>query len=851
MSQPLLISNVVCVILVHCGVGLADNRNNVDFDRDVWPILEQHCVDCHGEENREGGLRLTTRNDALALNDSGKPAIVPQNTAGSELIARLTTDDDDQAMPLDADRLSDEQIGTLRRWITEGALWPDAADESPRHWSYVAPQRPARPQVFHPTWAKTELDFFVLAKLENQELKPSPPASRARLLRRVYLDLIGIPPSIEQVDAFLADGSDDAFERVVDQLLASSHFGEKWARGWLDLARYSDSNGYQADQIRHMWAYRDWVIDAFNNDMPFDQFTIEQIAGDLLPNASVSQRIATGFHRATTCNVEAGVDPEGNRTDQVIDRVNTTATVWLGTTLECAQCHNHKYDPFSQQDYYQIFAFFNNTPIEVEKDNDNANNVQFNFWGPKLELPVNAKRFDALESATVELNEARQRLKQEESVAVENLSGWECALTDKERAALPKAVGEALNTPPADRTKQQLNIIKKHVRTNAPEVKRTRAKVAELEKCIAELSPDTTLVMVEMAKPRDTNIFIRGEFLNEGPQVQANVPSALHAFPEQLPRNRLGFSKWLVDEDNPLIARVAVNRWWSEIFGTGLVKTSEDFGKQGDPPTHPALLDWLAVEFMENGWSRKHILKRIVMSTTYQQDSIVSADHLRIDPANQWLSRGPRFRLPAESIRDNALAVSGLLSKHRGGEPVFPPQPVGIWHQTGRNEPIYNPDSSERRYRRGIYVVWRRAAPYPSFVNFDAPDRMSCTVERPRTNTPLQALTLLNDEAFVESAKSLAAAIDSYQANTIDEKIAFGFRRCVARNPHAAETSVIREIYTNEVNRLKDQTGASSKIIGEFQLPSGIERPTDLDSWAAWFCVSNVLLNLDETITKN
>ncbi len=804
MLRPLKYSIITSWILLFCSIGLADDRSHVDFDRDVLPILKQHCFGCHGEENREGGLRLTTRTDALALNDSGKPAIVAHNASGSELIARLITVDEDLAMPLDSDRLSDEQISTLRQWISEGAVWPDADGASPRHWSYIAPQRPSRPQVSDPTWAKTELDFFVLAQLDSKKLTPSPPASRERLLRRVYLDLIGIPPSIEQIETFVADKSDGAFEHAVDQLLASSHFGEKWARGWLDLARYSDSNGYQADQIRHMWAYRDWVIDAFNNDMPFDQFTVEQLAGDLLPNATVSQRIATGFHRATTCNVEAGVDPEGNRTDQVIDRVNTTATVWLGTTLECAQCHNHKYDPFSQEDYYQIFAFFNNTPIEVEKENDNANNVQFNFWGPKLELPIAATRFDALESTTAELDEVRELLKQVEKLAVQNLVQWESALTDKERAALPKPVSNALTSAPAKRTKQQLNVIKKHVQANDPKVKRERSKIAELEQRLEELSPDTTLVMVEMPKPRDTSIFIRGEFLNEGPSVRADVPSALHAFPEQLPRNRLGFARWLAHEDNPLIARVAVNRWWSEIFGTGLVKTSEDFGKQGDPPTHPALLDWLAVEFMENGWSIKHILKQIVMSATYRQDSIVSTDLLRIDPANQWLSRGPRFRLPAESIRDGILAVSGRLDPKLYGGSVATHRNEFM---TGRGARSSGP--LDGNGRRSIYLSIYRNFFSPFLLAFDMPSPFGPKGRRSVSNVPAQALTLMNDPFVIQQADVWATRV--LAAPNLDDA---GRIALMIRQAHGTEpTERQLKAYAGFLNRQAKHHGARDKRI--------------------------------------
>ena len=845
MSLVTLLSAVLSV------AAAAETKGVVDFERDVFPILEQNCFECHGSESREGGLRFTNRVDALELNDSGKPAIVPNNVAASELIARVTSDDTEIAMPPDGKRLSTTQVATLKRWIEGGADWPTSASSLSRHWAYVAPERPQRPIVADSSWPRNDIDYFVLSRMEEEALSPSPVAPRERLLRRVYLDLIGLPPSIEQLDSFLADSSDGAFERVVDQLLASSRFGEKWARGWLDLARYSDSNGYQADQIRQMWAYRDWVIDALNSDMPYDQFTIEQLAGDLLPNATHSQKTATGFHRATTCNVEAGVDPEGNRTDQVIDRVNTTATVWLGTTLACAQCHNHKYDPFSQKEYYQVFSFFNNTPMEVEKNDDNPNNVQFNFWGPKLKLPMATARLEEMESVSAKLNAARDSLQSAESSVVAQLAEWEDALSDEQRDRLPELVKEAIETNLPDRSKAQRQEIEKHAKSLNPQVKELRVAVNKLQKRLDKLAPDTTLVMVEMPNHRQTNIFVRGDFLNRGPVVEADVPAALHAFPETLPRNRLGFAKWLASRQNPLVARVAVNRWWAEIFGSGLVRTAEDFGVKGDSPSHPQLLDWLAVEFMEKNWSMKHILKQIVMSATYRQDSTVTDGRFRTDPYNRWLSYGPRVRLPAESIRDNALFICGLLSHGRGGAPVFPPQPDGIWHQTGRNEPVYKVASDERRYRRGVYVVWRRAAPYPSFVNFDAPDRMSCTVRRAKTNTPLQALTLMNDEAYVEAAVALGAIIAMHDAPTSDEKVAFAFQRCLARSPNLEELAVVRDIFTHELNRLQTQPEVSKEIIGAFQLPAGIARPADVNSWAAWFCVANVLLNLDETITKN
>jgi hypothetical protein len=771
--------------------------NEVDFARHVQPVLSARCYKCHGPKKQDGGIRWDRKASALAGGDSGEVAIAPGKPDDSEIVHRLMTDDPDERMPpaKGGKPLAPEQIAIITRWIEQGANWPDSSADA-KHWSYLKPQRPELAKVNDTKWPRNAIDHFILARLEAEGLTPSKPADPARLIRRVYLDVIGLPPSVEEVEAFLKDPSPDHYEKIVDRLLASKRFGEKWARQWLDLARYSDSNGFQADQIREMWAYRDWVIDALNADMPFDQFTIEQVAGDLLPDATARQKIATGFHRTPTCNVEAGVDPEENRTNQVIDRVNTTGTVWLGTTLECAQCHNHKYDPFTQKDYYQIFAFFNNTPLEVA---NGGKGVQFNFIGPKMDIPL-----------------------------------------------LPEQASRK-----AELQKQYDALIAKRQQANASEKKRLNGEIKKFKKQIDAIRPATTLVMVESDKPRMTKIFKRGNFLDKGLPVQATAPSVLHALPENTERTRLGLAKWLVSRDNPLVARVTVNRWWEEIFGRGIVRTCEDFGRQGERPSHPRLLDWLAVELMDRGWSMKHMLKQMVTSATYQQSARVTPAMLAKDFDNVLLARGPRVRLAAEVIRDNALHVAGLLSAKMYGPPVYPPQPPGLWHQTGRNEPEYNVATSEDRFRRGIYVVWRRAAPYPSFINFDAPDRMKCIVQRSRTNTPLQALTLMNDEAYVEAAKSLAARIitDRPDANS-KEQIEYAVRLCLARKPRDAEVKFLESVFQAERQYFTENSAAAQSIIANFKLPAGRKAPSDIQQWASWFCVANVLLNLDETITK-
>ena len=686
-----------------------------------------------------------------------------------------------------------------------------AARDASEHWAYVAPTRGALPSVADKDWPRGAIDRFVLARLESEGLQPSGPASRARLIRRLYLDLIGLPPSVEEVDAFLADDSAVAYDRVVDRLLASPRYGEHWARLWLDLARHADSNGFQADQYREVWLYRDWVIRALNRDMPFDQFTIEQLAGDLFPDATLDQKIATGFHRNTTCNVEGGVVAEHNRLNQVIDRVNTTATVWLGTTFECAQCHEHKNDPFTQYEYYQLFAFFNNSPMETKPRDATTSS----FFGPKLWLPVPLKR---------ETEWQRVRKLHEE--------------TAKEFVALK----EEIDKEPANNVE---SIPKKE---RLEQLQKKRDKLAgELE----HIEPTSALVMVEMEEKRQTRVFTRGNFLTPGEEVKPRTPPVLHPFSSELPPNRLGLARWLVDRRNPLVARVTVNRWWAVLFGRGLVATAEDFGTQGEPPTHKGLLDHLAVEFMECGWSMKHMHRLIVTSATYRQSSRIPPERLEHGPRNELLSYGPRFRLAAESVRDNALAISGLLSTKIGGPPVYPPQPDGVWRHLGRNQPKYILSEGEDRFRRGVYVIWRRSAPYVSFVNFDAPMRTSCVVDRPRTNTPLQALTLLNDPAYVEMAWGLARRIlRDRPGGDMRERVSYGFRLCLARAPNPEEKAHLIEVHEQELVRFRESPETAHALLGEQAFPSGLPEDIDASELASWFFVANILLNLDETITR-
>ena len=780
-------------------------KSEVAFARDIRPLLEARCWKCHGDTKHESGLSLHRREAALAGGDSGKE-FEPGKSAESRLIRYVSGLDSDTVMPPDGEgeRLSAEQVGLLRAWIDQGAKWPAEADAiasaASTHWAYKKPERPALPQVKNTTWPRNEIDFFVLARLEKEGLAPQSEVDRARLIRRVSLDLIGLPPTIEEVDAFLADKSPDAYEKVVDRLLDSPHYGERWARPWLDLARYADTNGYEKDSRRVMWPYRDWVINALNKNMSFDEFTLEQLAGDLLPNATLDQKVATGFHRNTMINAEGGVDPEEYRVAAVIDRVNTTATVWLGTTLGCCQCHSHKYDPFKQKEYYQFMAFFNNT-ADIGPNED-----------PKLELP---------EAVGKGLGDKAQ------------------GAGDKDKTASERSLAGSFTSRCAPEAKQEEKDDKSETSkddSKKPKKAKKQAKKPEPPKL-------TTLVMQELPKPRVQHLFVGGSFLNPGEVVSPGVPAVLNPFPASQTPNRLGLAKWLVDPANPLTARVAINRIWAQYFGSGIVLTIEDFGTKGERPTHPELLDWLATEFIRHHWDLKAMHRLIVTSATYRQSSRATPELLERDPQNRLLARGPRVRLEAELVRDQALAVSGLLAKKIGGPSVMPPQPDGIWSSPYSGD-RWATAAGEDRYRRGLYTFWKRTAPYPSFMSFDAPSREFCVVRRPRTNTPLQALALLNDPVYIEAAQALARRIVESSSSDPQARLARGFRLCLARAPEPTESERLVALYSQELARFRADEKAAQSMAGP------VSAADDLAERAAWTVVANVLLNLDETLNK-
>jgi mono/diheme cytochrome c family protein len=1006
----------------------------IDFATQIQPIFDDNCVRCHGPNVQQNQLRLDSGASVMQGSLHGK-VVIPGNSKDSALTRRLLGQDEPR-MPFGNSPLPADKIDLIRAWIDQGAPAPQAGSgaqgaqsalssaSKTTHWAFVKPVRPSVPEVKHAGWVRNPIDNFVLVRLEKEGLSPAPEADKETLIRRVSLDLIGLPPSIEEVDAFLADKSPDAYEKVVDRLLASPHYGERWARPWLDLARYADTHGYEKDDRRVAWEYRDWVINALNQDMPFREFTIEQIAGDMLPNPSTNQLTATGFHRNTLLNQEGGIDQEEQRWYTLVDRVNTTASVWLGITLGCAQCHDHKYDPFTRKDYYQFLAFFDNgeykaqnlgqgegwilepnielpTPEQEKKSKElkaeidrlqkvldtstpeleaaqdkweeamkragddwtvlrpsyytsaggatltvkddqsilaSGENPQADTYtleaktdrtgitGVRLEvlndpsLPQSGPGRDPegnfflsafeVEAAPVDKPQATQKVAFKEAVAnesqkgysVKNLvngepgpKGWAIeaspAPTPLVRQAvlipdkpfgfaggtqltirlkhemrhasrnigrfrlsvtsiqdpgsitrLPARVAPILDIPVAQRTADQKNQLAAAYRAISPLLQPTRDHLEEAKKSLQNLGILTAMIMRERnSGPPSTYMHVRGSFLAVGDKVNAAVPAVFHPLPKNETPNRLALAEWLVDDDNPLTARVQVNHFWETLFGHGIVETSEDFGSQGDRPTHPELLDWLATEFTRQGWSMKKIQRLMVTSATYRQSSRVTPELEERDPYNKLLERGPRFRVEAEMVRDIALTASGLLNPKIGGPSVFPYQPEGVW------DLVYNDDKwvmseGAGRYRRGIYTFVRRSAPYPSMVSFDAPSREFCTVRRVRTNTPLQALTTLNDPVFFEAAQALARKVMSVAGSNPSAGVVYAFRRCLARRPKPDETNRMLAFYHLQLDRFQKDREAAGKVVGESKSPA--------PELAAWTMVSNVVLNLDETITK-
>ncbi|HEY7923516.1 MAG TPA: PSD1 and planctomycete cytochrome C domain-containing protein [Vicinamibacteria bacterium] len=1029
---------VACALFVLDGrlpEAAAGARPAPDFERDIRPILEANCVSCHGPKQQESLLRLDTRGQALKGGMSGA-VIVPGKSRESPLVQHLRGELTPR-MPNEKPPLAGAEIARIAAWIDAGAVGPDEAPGGPepaKHWAYQRPQRPPLPSVRDRGWVKTPIDAFVLARLEHEQLEPSPEASRETLVRRLSLDLVGLPPTPQEVDAFVNDTSPGAYAAVVDRLLASPRYGERWARPWLDLARYADTNGYEKDQRRTAWKYRDWVIDALNRDLSFRDFTIEQLAGDMLKDATVEQKIATGFNRNSQLNQEGGIDVEEYRFETLVDRVATTSTVWLGSTLQCAQCHNHKFDPFPQQDYYRFMAFFDNGAYAVHGQGEEV--VDKWIVEPELELatPEQARRREALrregEDLRFELDKrelaadlaafesaisgpaaafttlAPVRVAAKGSVTSETLADGslrvlgkpedkesytvtvrtrlgaitafrlealpdpllpqqgpgressgsfvltslsvkegERALPLKSAAAdfnekgrtaalaidshpstgwgvtaeaevgrphalvvtlerplaaappkgasepaartltftlgfqsgwphpqaslgrfrlsataaprpfaglpLPEDVRPLVATAAGERTPEQKQKLDAWFRPIAPSLDAARDRTRAIQDELDDMKVVTTLVMQERPGFERPSTLLRnkGSFTNPGERVYAALPSALGALAEELPPNRLGLARWLASDRNPLTARVTVNRLWEALFGRGLVRTLEDFGSQGERPSHPELLDWLAVEFMEKGWSQKQMLRTIVSSASYRQSSDVSPALLERDPDNRLLARGARYRVEAEMVRDIALAASGLLAEKLGGPSVYPQQPDGVWN-VPYSEMKWETSAGEDLHRRSLYTFYRRSSPYPGLVTFDAPSREMCTVRRVRTDTPLQALTTLNDPVFVEAARALAQRMAREGGTRAAERIAYGQRLCTARRPAEPDLDTLVAFFGREKARFTGDAAAARSVAGLPEPVPGSVLPESPAEAAALTMVANVLLNLDATITR-
>lgn len=817
------------------------SKGPVDFTRDIQPILAAHCIACHGPQKQKGGLRLHSAGPALEGGDSG-PSFEPGNSEESLLIEKVAGLDEAGVMPPKGDRLTSEEIGKLRAWIDQGARWPDGlvlATEPPvpKHWSFQAPVRPDPPRVEHRAWARNEIDRFVLAKLEAEGVLPAPEAQRSTLIRRLSIDLLGLPPTPDEVASFLADTRPDHYERLVDRLLASPHFGERWGRHWLDLARYADSDGYEKDSPRPFaYRYRDWVIEAFNRDLPFDQFTIEQLAGDLLPNPTIDQRVATGFHRNTLTNKEGGVDQEEFRVAAIVDRVNTTGTVWLGLTVGCAQCHTHKYDPITQREYYGLFAFFNSSDeVDLGVPPRPEDRAAYDQAMTKHEAAL-AKARKALEN-----DEARQRPARQ--------TRWEASFVPATAKDVPSEVLAILAIPPDERTEADADKLADYHRSIDEESRRLKARVDALLKKAPRLESKAP-TLAERPGGRPTHLLVRGDFLRPGDEVTPGTPAFLPALERTgAALTRLDLACWLVDESNPLCARVEVNRTWEHLLGRALVTSMGDFGLRGEPPTHGALLDWLATEYPRRGWSRKALIKLIVTSATYRQSSRNRPELVDRDPNNEWLARQNRYRPEAEIVRDLFLDTGGLLTREIGGPSVRPPQPEGISELTYANSAKWVVSTGADRYRRGLYTWFQRTSPFPMLMTFDAPDANVCLVKRDRSDTPLQALTLLNDATFVECAQGLAARVldscDAFRRATTEGRLRDLYRLALGRDPTAEEMPVLQSLHDSLLDQAEQAGPAAEALAGRAAIDG-----VPVAEAAAWVALARTVMNLDEFVTR-
>jgi Protein of unknown function (DUF1553)/Protein of unknown function (DUF1549)/Planctomycete cytochrome C len=822
-------------LLFSCSVSVWAAEDKVSFSRDVLPVLSDYCFKCHGpdESGREADLRLDTQDGVLAVRD-GKAIINPGDLADSELIRRIVSKDPDEVMPPpDAKHdLSQQQIETLKRWVSEGAVWG-------KHWAFEPLVVPAVPEV--PAGFGTvvnPIDSFVLARLQREGLAPSPAADKATLIRRLSLDLTGLPPTPEEVDAFIANNSPAAYEQLVDRLFDSPRYGERMVWEWLEAARYADSNGYQGDGERTMWPWRDWAIGAFNSNLPYDQFSVWQLAGDQLPEATRDQKLATGFLRNHMINGEGGRIAAENRVDYVMDMTETTGTVWLALTMNCCRCHDHKFDPVLQADYYSLFDFFNQTPVDGGGGNPQT--------APVLDMPTpeQTQQLDTANAEHAKASAALTVLEKETFVVAEgplSKSTLAVNLTEEQKKILDQPAGER-DSGRLQKLIEMLGDIE-----HEPYLKQLEAVKAVVDRRNGiNSSIPRVMVMADQPTKRETFILTKGLY-NKPTEVKvtANTPHSLPPLSAESAKNRLGLANWLVSKENPLTPRVVVNRFWQQLFGIGLVKTSEDFGVQGEKPTHPELLDWLAVDFRDSGWNVKGLMKRIVMSATYRQSSHVAPGMAERDPQNRLLARGARYRLPSWMIRDQALAASGLYVEQVGGPPVRPYQPEGVWEEATFGGKRYTPDTGSALYRRSVYTFWRRIIGPTMF--FDVAPRQTCIVKPVRTNTPLQALAVMNDVQYIEAARVLAERAMKASPDR-EGRITFAFRRLLGRNPKPDEVAVLAISYDRQFAEYTKSPTETEKLLNQGASPR--DAALNAPEHAALTGVTLILLNLDETLTK-
>ncbi len=902
-KKLVLISSLIVLVTVATLFILPEDK--IDFNTQVKPILNRKCISCHGGVKQKGGFSVLFREEALGNTESGKPAIIPGKPGKSELIRRITETDPDERMPYKHDPLSKEEIRILKRWIKQGAEWGD-------HWAYVAVKQEEVPDHSN-EWIRNDIDQFIYQKLKDENLEPAEEADKGTILRRVSLDLTGLPPSDSIAQKFLNDPSDKAYENLVDELLKAPGYGERWTALWMDLARYADTRGYESDQARFIWQYRDWLINAFNTDKPYNVFLTEQLAGDLMPGADDDKYLATAFHRNTMTNNEGGTDNEEFRTSAVLDRVNTTWSALMGTTFNCVQCHSHPYDPFKHDEYYKFMAFFNNSRDEdtdmdypllrnydsahhkekLDKlmgwlqQNASADKVKEYYTFLRTEQPsVNASLCDEFTNAylfgyTGIRNNGTCRLpgiilnnKTEITFRYLNNNDSKWSIYLDSLKGKPLAVVPLVNTKgiwkvqtasinptagkhdlyfryfnPSLKSPDEPGVLFDwfHFSESFPGAGKPGYELAKdqfNELLMAQV--ETTPVMMENNEEqfRSTHVFERGNWLVKGNEVTPDVPHALNPMPANAPKNRLGLALWLTDKKNPLTSRTMVNRLWEQLFGFGLVETLEDMGTQGMPPTHRELLDHLSWKFMNDyNWSMKRLLKEIVMSATYRQTSKVNEELLKKDPYNKWYARGPRIRLSAEQLRDQGLAVSNLLSKKMFGKSVMPFQPDGIW-RSPYNGDVWKTSEGEDQFRRALYTYWKRTAPYPSMITFDGGAREVCTIRRIRTNTPLQALTTLNDSAYLVIARYFAYRMQRLGGIDVKKQLQKGYEAMMYKPVPEIKFNALFELYNKALVKFKDDTNATCEIIG-------VNDENNKPETAALVVVANAMLNLDEWVNKN